>query len=93
MDEVILHLHFSETLSTLDQLVESVVGTDFQKDVHVFVVFENVFELDDVVVVEGFVDLDFGDELRYKLEGTFCLALDLFNVLLGMILAASTFLV
>ncbi len=63
LDQVILNLHFCESFSAFDQLVQSMVRTDFQKNVNVLMVLENVLELYNVVVVQGFVDLDFGDKL------------------------------
>jgi len=56
------------------------------------VVFEDVFELDDVVMLQGLVDLDLG----YKLSGhtpTFCFARERFRELFAIILAADTLLV
>ena len=93
MYEVILNFHLGESLATLDQLIERVVGTYLEQDVYIFMVFKHMLEFSDMSVVERFVDLDFGDELYIVKLNTFCLALDRFSVLLGMILAASTFLV
>lgn len=63
LHQIILHLHLGESFPSLDKLIEGVVGADLEQDVHVLVVLEDVLELDDVVVVERFVDLNFGDEL------------------------------
>jgi hypothetical protein len=90
--KVVLYFHFSQSLPSLDQLVQRVVRANFQQNVHILVVLKHVFELNDMVVVERFVDLDFCDKLNYQ-SFTFCLALERLSVLLGMILAARTFLV
>lgn len=50
-------------------------------------VLEDVFKLDDMLVVHGLVDLDLRDELNNKWF-TFCLALERFKELLAIILAA-----
>ena len=64
MDQVVLNLHFGESFAAFDQLVEGVVCANLEEDVNVLVVLEYVLELDDVVVVEGFVDLDLGYQLK-----------------------------
>jgi glutamate synthase domain-containing protein 1 len=68
------------------------VGADLKQDVDVLMVFEDVFEFDDVVMAEGLVNF----YLRYQLNkvmSTFCLARERLSVLLAMILAADIFLV
>ena len=92
MHQGVLHLHLGQSLPPLDQLVQRVVRANFQQNVHILVVLKHVFELNDMVVVERFVDLDFCDKLNDQ-SFTFCLALERLSVLLGMILAARTFLV
>jgi hypothetical protein len=87
--EIVLHFHLGESLSALQQLIQSLVGADFQQDVDVFMILEDVLELDDVLLAERFVDLDLGDQLR-EIEITFCLALERLSELLAMILAADT---
>lgn len=39
------------------------VGANFKQDVNVFVVLENVLELNDVRMVERLVDFNFSDKL------------------------------
>ena len=90
--QVILHFNLRQSLPSLYQLVQGLVGAYLQQDVHVVVVLEDVFKLDDVLVAEGLVDLDFGDELDVR-RVTFCLARDRFKEFLAMILAARTRLV
>ena len=50
--QVILHLHLSEALPALYQLVQSLISTDLQQDIHVFMVLEHVLELHYVLVVK-----------------------------------------
>jgi hypothetical protein len=56
--QIVLHLHFSQALPALDQLIEGLVGTYFQQNIHVFVVFEDVLELDDILVAQRLVDFN-----------------------------------
>ena len=42
------------------------IGAHFQQDVHVFPILEYVFELDDIRMVQGFVDADLGDEFLLR---------------------------
>jgi hypothetical protein len=65
LHQVVLHLHLGQSLPPLDQLVQRVVRANFQEDVHILVVLKHVLELNDMVVVERFVDLDFSDKLNY----------------------------
>lgn len=58
---VVLGLELGEPFPALDQFVESLVGAYFQQDVDVVVVFEDVFELGDVGVLDAPVDLDLRD--------------------------------
>jgi len=55
------------------------------------VVFEDVLELHNVLMVQRLVDLYFADKLRQSV-GTFCLARLRFNEAFVIIFAASTFL-
>lgn len=87
--QVILHFNLRQSLSPLDQFIQSLVCAYLQQDVHVVVVLEDVLKLDDIIVAERLVDLDLGDELIVRLV-TFCLARDLFKEFLAIILAAST---
>ncbi len=63
--KIILDFHLSESFSSLDEFIESMIGTNFQKNVHVFMIFEYMFELDDMIVIEGFVDFNFSNKLSY----------------------------
>lgn len=87
--QVVLHLHLGQSLPPLQQLIQGLVGADLQQDVDVLVVLEDVLELDEVLLAQRLVDLDFSDELDEG-RSTFCLALERFRVLLAMILAAET---
>ena len=50
--QVILHLHLSEALPALYQLVQSLISTDLQQDIHVFMVLKHVLELHYVLIVK-----------------------------------------
>lgn len=52
-----------EALTSAKKLVQALVLTQFQEDVDVFSIFEEVLEAYDVVVVQTAVDFDF----RHKL--------------------------
>ncbi len=40
------------------------VRTEFQKNIHILFVFENMFKVDDVLLQEGFVNFDLGEKLE-----------------------------
>ena len=48
--EIVSHFHLSQSLPSLDELVESLVGADFQENVDIFVVLEDMLEANDVGV-------------------------------------------
>ena len=50
--QVILHLHLSKALPALYQLVQSLICTDLQQDINVFMVLKHVLELYDVLIVK-----------------------------------------
>jgi hypothetical protein len=50
--QVILDLNFGESLSALDELIECLVGAYLQQDVDVFVIFEHMLELDNVLMAQ-----------------------------------------
>lgn len=52
-----------EALSSAEELVKGLVLAQFKQNVDVFCVLEEVLEADDVVLVEGAVDFDFGHQL------------------------------
>jgi hypothetical protein len=90
-DEV-LGLGLAEPLLLFEQFVEGVVAAQFQEDVYIFVVLEDVFETDDAFMFEHFMDFDFSDELNRVLF-TFCLAFGFLRFYLLIILMAHIFLV
>lgn len=63
LHDIVLHLLVCQFLPPLDEFVERLVWAHLEQDVHVVVVFEYVLKLDDAGVVQGFVDLDFRDQL------------------------------
>lgn len=50
--KVILDFYFGEAFAALDEFVESLIGADFEQDVDILVVLEDVLKLDHVLVVE-----------------------------------------
>lgn len=60
---VALNFEFVEALASAEQLVEGLVLTQLEQDVDVLGVLEEVFETDDVVLVKGAVNFDFGHQL------------------------------
>lgn len=60
---VTLHLQLVETLSSLEELIETLVLAKLEKNVNTFRVLEEVHELADVRVLDGTVDLDLGHQL------------------------------
>ena len=61
--DVALHFEFVESLTTTEQLVERLVLAQLEENVDVLCVLEEVFKTDDVVLVEGAMDFDFGHQL------------------------------
>jgi len=85
--QVIHDFHFSQTFSSFDKFIQSLIGTNLQQNINVFMVLKHMLELNDVRVTERLVNLN----LSYKLNKhthTFCLARERFKVLLAIILAA-----
>jgi hypothetical protein len=58
-----LDFKFVKAFASAKEFVQALVLTQLKEDVHVLGVLEEVFEADDVVVVQTAVDLD----LRHKL--------------------------
>lgn len=90
--EIVHDLHLNQTLSSFNQLVQSLIRTYFQQNVNVLVVLKHMLKFNDVRMAQWFVNFD----LCYQLhEGTitFCLARDRFKELLAIILAADIFFV
>lgn len=63
LGSVALDLELMQSLSPLEQLVHTLVLTQFQQDVYVLGVFEEVLELTYVGVLDAPVDLDLAHEL------------------------------
>lgn len=54
------NLFHGEFLPFFDHFAESFVGAELEDDVDIFLVLEDAIELDDVVVMEGFMDFYLG---------------------------------
>lgn len=63
LEHVDLRFEFRDALTSLDEFVERLVRAELEKNVHVFCVFENMFELHDVLVMETLMDFDFRNQL------------------------------
>ena len=59
--DVVLGFGLSYSSASFHHLVEGMVAAEFQDDVDIFAVFENVIEKEDVFVFEGFMDFDLCD--------------------------------
>ena len=59
------HFELSESLSSSDQLIQGLVGAELKNDVHIFMVFKEVFEADDIGVAERAMDFNFAHELEW----------------------------
>lgn len=51
LSKIVLSLHFCKSFPPFDELVEGVVCTDFQKNIHIFVIFEYMLKFDNVGIV------------------------------------------
>lgn len=87
-----MDFYLSQSLPAFDQFIQGLIGAYFQQNVHVFMILEDVFKFNNMLMVQCLVDLDLCDQLDYGFF-TFCLALDRFKELLAIILAAETRLV
>ena len=59
LSQIALNFEFNQSFSSFDELIQSLVGTDLKEDVNVFVVFEDVLKLYNMLVVQRLVDFDF----------------------------------
>ena len=50
--DVALHFQFVQTLPPSEQLIQRLVLTELQKDIHVFSIFEEVLKAHNIVVME-----------------------------------------
>lgn len=66
--DVVLHFGDSELLALANELVHVLVGADFEQDVHVVLVLEDVVELHDVLVRDALVDADLAQQLLLGLR-------------------------
>jgi hypothetical protein len=90
LPQVVPGLQFCNPLPTLDELVEGLVGTEFEDDVDVGAVLEGPLVLHHKLRPDGLVDFNFGCKLG-KTGGTFSLALERVRLAFSMILAANFF--
>lgn len=63
LHNVALDLKLVKSLSSSDELVECLVGTELKEDVHALVILKEVLEPNDVCVVQRSMNLDFRHEL------------------------------
>jgi hypothetical protein len=49
--QVVLSLHFSQSLSSLYQLIKGVIGADLKQNINIFLVFEYTLKFDNMVIV------------------------------------------
>lgn len=61
MVDVVLDLYFGYAFAAFHHFVERVAAAQFEDDIDIFGVFEDVVEHDYVFVLEGSVDFDFCD--------------------------------
>ncbi len=90
--EIVLKFGLSDAFALFHHFVESVVRAQFEHNVHILTVFEDVVEQHDILMFQRFMYFNFSDELG-RGESTFCLALFFFKVYLETILMADIFLV
>ena len=65
LSQVALNLEFCQSLSSLQQLIQSLVRTDLQKNVNVLLVLKNVLKANNICMMKRLVDLDFGNKLEF----------------------------
>ena len=64
--QIALNFDLMKALSASQKLIKGLVLAQFQKDVHVFGIFEEMFEADDVVVMKTTMDLYLRHELLLR---------------------------
>jgi hypothetical protein len=52
LDQIALNLDFSESLAPFEQFVESLILAHFEQNVHIVVIFEEMLESHNVVMVQ-----------------------------------------
>ena len=60
---VALHFQLVQALPPSEELVQRLILTKLQQDVHVLCIFKEMFESDDIIMMKGSVDLDLGHQL------------------------------
>ncbi len=61
LKEIVLHFHFSKSLPTLEQFVQSLIRAYFQQNVNILVILEDMLELHNIRMAQGFMDFYFSD--------------------------------
>ncbi len=56
--EVALGLDLGQTLPSLNELIEGLVGTQLQQNIHVLMILEDVLKVDNVLVLQPSVNLN-----------------------------------
>lgn len=59
--EVVLQFCFCDAFPLFHHFVESEVGAEFEYDVYVFAVLEDVVKKDDILMFQSFVDFNLSD--------------------------------
>ena len=66
LTDIILNLQLRNPSPFLHHLVQSIMVTQLQQDIHIFRILKNMIELNDVLVIEYFVNFDLRNQLNSK---------------------------
>ena len=64
--EIVLQFCFCDSFSFFDHLVEGVIAAEFQDDIDVLGILEDVIKEKNIFMLEGFVDFDLSDKLNRR---------------------------
>lgn len=65
LNQVILNFHLSQSFSSFDKFIQSVICTNFEQNVHIFMIFKNMLKFDNVVVIQWFMNLNLSNKFLF----------------------------
>lgn len=63
LSKIILHLNFSQSLASFDELIEGLIGADFQENINILMVLEDMLKLDNMLMTKRLMNFDFCNKL------------------------------
>ena len=66
LDRVALNFELMKALASLEQLIHALVLAEFEQDVYIFTVFEEMLEVAHILMLDTSVDLDLTHQLLFS---------------------------